>query len=308
MKQVYGRGDIMIYKKSTGDKLFNAFNFIFMLLLIAITIYPLLYVVFASFSDPQMLLKHEGLLFGPLGKPTLKGYQLTFENPNILLGYRNTIFYVVTGTFINVFLTALGAYVVTRRYFMLKNILLVMITITMFFGGGLIPLFFVVRTLKIYDTMLAIILPGAISSYNLIIMKTFLQGIPRSLEESAIIDGADDWRIFYKIIIPLSKPVIAVMTLFYGVGHWNSWFNAMVFLRNRKLFPLQLFLREILILNKSAVNETGTITAEQMMEESYFKELVQYCTIIVATLPILCIYPFLQKYFVQGVMIGAIKG
>ncbi|MGL6174418.1 MAG: carbohydrate ABC transporter permease [Cellulosilyticaceae bacterium] len=297
----------MVVKKSIGEKIFDGCNYLMMGIFMIVCIYPLLYVVFASFSNPQLLMKHTGLLFKPLGEATLQGYILTFNNPNILIGYRNTIFYVVIGTLINLVLTAMGAYVVTRSYFKLKTIMLVMITITMFFGGGLIPMFFVIKTLGLYDTVWAILLPGAISSWNLIIMKTFFQAIPRDLEESAIIDGASDWTIFSKIIIPLSKPVLAVMVLYYGVGHWNSWFNASVFLRDRKLFPLQLFLREILMMNQT-MDGSAPITASNMLEESYYKELVQYCTIIISTLPILCIYPFLQKYFVKGVMIGAIKG
>ena len=296
----------MNIKKTIGEKVFDVFNVLFMIFLMIITVYPLLYVIFASFSDPKMLLAHEGFLISPLGTPTLRGYKLTLGNPNIILGYRNTIFYVIVGTFINIVMTSLGAYVVTRSYFKLKTFMLVMIIITMFFSGGLIPLFITVRSLGMYNTIWALLLPWAISSWNLIIMKTFFQSLPISLEESAIIDGAGDWGIFTKIILPLSKPVIAVMVLYYGVGHWNSWFSAMIFLRDRQMFPLQLFLREILMLNVSSAATQAT--AENMLEESHYKELIQYCTIVAATLPILFVYPFLQKYFVKGVMIGAIKG
>ena len=277
-----------------------------MLGLIILTLYPLLYVLFASVSDPKLLMGFEGFLIKPLGKWTLEGYKLTLSNPNVVTGYRNTLFYVVAGTAINVVMTALGAFCVTRKHFGLKNPMLIMLTITMFFSGGMIPLFLIVQTLNIYNTVWAILLPGAISSWNLIIMKTFFEGIPESLEESATIDGASDWDVFIRIILPLSKPVIAVMVLFYGVNNWNAWFNHMIFLRDRQLFPLQLFLREILMLNASASGQTPTVGA--MITQSYYKELLQYCVIIVATVPILCIYPFLQKYFVKGVMIGAIKG
>ena len=248
----------------------------------------------------------EGFLIKPLGKWTLEGYKLTLSNPNVVTGYRNTLFYVVVGTAINVVMTALGAFCVTRKHFGLKKPMLIMLTITMFFSGGMIPLFLIVQTLNIYNTIWAILLPGAMSSWNLIIMKTFFEGIPESLEESATIDGASDWEVFIRIILPLSKPVIAVMVLFYGVNNWNAWFNHMIFLRDRQLFPLQLFLREILMLNASASGQTPTVGS--MVTQSYYKELLQYCVIIVATVPILCIYPFLQKYFVKGVMIGAIKG
>ena len=277
-----------------------------MLGLIILTLYPLLYVLFASVSDPKLLMGFEGFLIKPLGKWTLEGYKLTLSNPNVVTGYRNTLFYVVAGTAINVVMTALGAFCVARKHFGLINPMLIMLTITMFFSGGMIPLFLIVQTLNIYNTVWAILLPGAISSWNLIIMKTFFEGIPESLEESATIDGASDWDVFIRIILPLSKPVIAVMVLFYGVNNWNAWFNHMIFLRDRQLFPLQLFLREILMLNASASGQTPTVGA--MITQSYYKELLQYCVIIVATVPILCIYPFLQKYFVKGVMIGAIKG
>ncbi len=296
----------MVIHKSTSEKVFDVFNALFMIGLIIITIYPLYYVIMASISDPKQLLRHEGFIFLPLGQATLKGYKLTLNNPNILLGYRNTAFYVLVGTLINLFMTSIGSYVVTRKHFHFRKLLLIMMTITMFFNGGLIPLFIVVQTLKIYNTVWAVLLPGAVSVWNLLIMKTFFEGIPASMEESAIIDGAGDWSVYWKIILPLSKPVIAVMVLFYGVGHWNEWFYPMIFLRDRGKFPLQLFLREILVLNQSS--GATKATAENMMEESYFKELIRYCTIIAATVPILCVYPFLQKYFVQGVMIGAIKG
>lgn len=277
-----------------------------MIFLIIITLYPVLYVVFASVSDPKLLMGHSGLLLKPLGKATLEGYKLAFKNPNVLIGYRNTIFYVVVGTLINLALTSLGAYCVTRRYFKLKTPMLIMVTITMFFSGGMIPTFTLIRSLGMYNTVWAILLPGAISSWNLILMKTFFQGIPSSLEEAAMIDGANDWSVFWRIILPLSKPIIAVMVLYYGVGRWNSWFDSMIYLRDRTMYPLQLFLREMLMLGANAGGQTQTLDA--MVAQNYYDELLQYCVIVIATVPILCIYPFLQKYFVKGVMVGAIKG
>lgn len=296
----------MVVKKSLGSIVFDIINHIFMVFLMFITIYPLLYVLFASISDPKLLMGHTGFLWKPLGTPTLEGYKLTLKNPNVLIGYRNTIFYVVVGTSIQLLMTSLGAYVVTRKNFLLKKPLLIFITITMFFSGGLIPTFTLIQALHMYNTVWAILLPGAISSWNLIIMKTFFQGIPAGLEESAMIDGANDWQVFSKIIIPLSKPVIAVMVLYYGVGQWNSWFQPMIYLRDRSKFPLQLFLREILMLNANATGKLPTVSA--MVTQSFYKELLQYCVVLVATVPILCVYPFLQKYFVKGVMVGAIKG
>lgn len=296
----------MIVKKKLIHRVFDACNYLFMAFLIVITLYPVLYVVFASLSDPKLLMGHTGLLFRPLGQMTLQGYKLAFSNPNVLIGYRNTIFYVVVGTMINLIMTSLGAYCVTRRHFKLKKPMLIMVTITMFFSGGMIPMFTLIKSMGLYNTVWAILIPGAISSWNLILMKTFFQGIPDAMEESAMIDGANDWHIFIKIILPLSKPIIAVMVLYYGVGRWNSWFDAMIYLRDRTMFPLQLFLREMLMMNASASGQAPTV--DLMVAQSYYKELLQYCVILIATLPILCIYPFLQKYFVKGVMVGAIKG
>ena len=296
----------MIVKKTHSQKTFDVFNYLFMIFLIFITVYPLIYVLFASISDPKLLMGHTGFLWKPLGTPTLEGYKMTLKNPNVLVGYRNTLFYVVFGTLINLVMTSLGAYCVTRRQFAIKTPMLIMVTVTMFFSGGLIPTFTLIKSMGLYNTVWAILLPGAISSWNLIIMKTFFQGLPDALEESAMIDGANDWHIFTRIVLPLSKPVIAVMVLYYGVAHWNSWFQAMIYLRDRSMFPLQLFLREVLMLNASASGQTPTV--DMMVTQSYYKELLQYCVVLVATVPILCVYPFLQKYFVKGVMVGAIKG
>lgn len=296
----------MVIKRTRGERIFEVFNILLMLLLMFLTIYPLWYVLVSSVSDPVKLMGHEGFLFVPLGEPTFKGYEMTFASNNILIGYRNTLFYVIVGTFINLLMTSLGAYVLTRRGFLLAKPLSIMCVVTMYFSGGLIPSFLLVKNLGLYDTVWAILLPTAINVWNLLIMRTFFSGIPAALEESAIIDGANDWVVFTRVILPLSKPIIAVMVLYYGVDHWNSWFQAQIYLRDRTLYPLQLFLREILVKNVGAT--TTTVTAEQMQQESYYRELLQYCTIIVSTLPVLCVYPFLQKYFVQGVMIGAIKG
>lgn len=296
----------MVQQKTISYRIFTVFNYLFMAFLMLITIYPLLYVIFASISDPVLLLGHNGLLVRPLGTPTLKGYEMTLSNPNIALGYRNTLFYVIVGTSINLVMTSMGAYVVTKKSFRLRNLMMGIMTLCMFFSGGLIPMFMLIRSLNMFDTVWAILLPGAISVWNLIIMRTFFAGIPNDLEEAAYIDGAGDWTVFSRIIIPLSKPVIAVMVLYYGVGHWNSWFSASIYLRDRNLMPLQTFLREILTLSGNAAGQTPTV--EMQVTQSYYKELLQYCTIIVATLPILAIYPFLQKYFVKGVMIGSIKG
>lgn len=295
-------------RKSSGEVIFDIFNVLFMVFLSGVFLYPFLFVIFASFSEPVELVKHHGFLLKPLGF-TLEGYKFVFKNPNIYYGYLNTVIYVTAGTALNIFMTSLGAFVLSRKSFLFKKFIMFMITFTMFFGGGLIPFFLLVNQLGMMDTRAALIIPGAISTWNLIIMRTAFMEIPDSLEESAKLDGANDIQVLFRIILPVSKAVIAVMALFYAVGHWNSWFNASIFLRNRKLFPLQLILQEILILNDTTMLSTHDTQLLQDVNtnKAWYRTLVQYCTIIIATVPILFIYPFMQKYFVKGVMIGSIK-
>lgn len=292
----------MWIKKSIGERVFDVFNAILMILMMVICLYPFLYVVFASISDPTAVVQNRGLLLWPVGF-TVDAYGMVFDNPMISIGYGNTIFYVLVGTAINIILTSMGAYGLSRRNVMLKNPLMFMITFTMFFSGGLVPTYLLVRDLGMLNTRWALIIPGAISAYNLIIMRTSFAGVPVSLEESAKIDGANDFTVLFRIILPLSMPVVSVMVLFYGVGHWNSWFSAMIYIRNRDLYPLQLVLREILIANSTDTMTTDIGTVDKVP----VGETIKYATIVVATVPILFIYPFLQKYFVKGVMIGAIK-
>ena len=290
-------------KESRGERLFGMGNVALMLALIVVTLYPLLYVLFASLSNPTLLAGHRGLLFGPLSL-SLEAYRRVFENPMILTGYRNTLFYVVAGTTLNVLMTALGAYALSRRNLLLKNPVMFLIVFTMFFSGGLIPTYLLVgQTLHMQDTPWALIVPGAITTINLIIMRTAFNAVPLSLDEAARLDGANDWTILFKIYLPLSLPVVAVMILFYGVAHWNSFFPAMVYLRTRELYPLQLVLREILI-SSNVQNMTTDVSSGDVFA---IGETIKYATIIVATAPILLVYPFLQRYFVKGVMIGAIK-
>lgn len=293
----------MVIKRSLGEKLFDAFNVVFMIALMITTLYPFLYVAFASVSQPSQMIQHQGILWGPLGF-SLNSYKLVFQNPMILKGYSNTIIYMTTGTVLNVFMTALGAYVLSRKGVYFRNVIMFITVFTMFFSGGLIPFYLVVRGLGMSDTLWALILPTAISTYNMIIMRTAFAGIPDSMEESARIDGANDFTILFRVIIPLAMPVVAVMILFYGVGHWNAWFNAMIFLKTREMYPLQLILREILIAS-STDNMTTSVASADLEPVA---ETIKYATIMVATVPILFVYPFLQKYFVQGIMIGALKG
>lgn len=293
----------MIVKKTIGERIFDVINTILMILLMVVSFYPILHVVCASFSDPDKLMVHTGPILHPLGF-TLKGYKLVFQNPNILSGYKNTFIYLVTGTAINLLMTSMGAYVLSRKRVMFVRPMMFIITFTMYFGGGLIPFYLLMKNMGMINNIWAMILPGAINTYNLIVMRTSFMAIPDSLEESARIDGANDFIILFKIILPLSKAVLAVMTLFYAVGYWNSWFNAMIFLKDRKLFPLQLILREILITNDQNSMSQGMISPTQ---KDLYKSLIQYCTIVVGTVPIFFVYPFLQKHFTQGVMIGSLK-
>jgi len=293
----------MNIKKTMPEILFDTFNIVFLVILTFICVYPLLYVVFASLSDGNQLMAHSGPLLKPLGF-SLLAYKKVLENPNIKSGYINIMFVVIVGVALNVMMTALGAYVLSRKDVYFKKIFTKFIIFTMFFSGGLIPMYLTVKGLGLLDSLWALILPGLISTFNMIIMRTSFAAIPDSLEESAKIDGANDFTILFKIIIPLSKPVIAVMVLYYGVAHWNSWFTAMIYIRTRSLYPLQLVLREILMSN-SVESMTGGSGSDSV---DTISETIKYATIMVATIPILLIYPFLQKYFVKGVMIGAVKG
>ena len=293
----------MTIKKTIGEMIFDAFNAILMIFLILITIYPVWYVITCSVSDSANLIGDKGLMLVPQGF-SLVSYDMVLKNPNILTGYLNTIFIVVFGTFINVFMTSIGAFVLSRRKFAIKRPLMVLVLITMYFGGGLIPTFLWINNiLGMKNTFWALMLPGAISTYNLIVMRTNFQSIPVSLEEAAKIDGANDIHVLFKIVLPLSIPILAVMTLFYGVGHWNSWFSALIYIRERSKYPLQLILREIILLNNTEVMAGDTSAVDKFN----VGEGIKYATIIVATVPILCVYPFIQKYFVKGVMVGAIK-
>lgn len=293
----------MSLKRTKGEKVFSVFNVAILLILSFIMLYPILYVVFASVSDPVKLIQSNGLLWKPHGFTTL-AYEMVFQNRSILTGYMNTIYLVVVGTAINVMFTALAAYVLSRNGFYWKKLFNLMVVFTMLFSGGLIPFYLTVQRLGLIDSTWALILPGLLTAYNLMIMRTSFAGIPVSLEESAKIDGANDFVVLFRIILPLSKAIIAVMVLFYGVSHWNSWFNASIFIQSREKFPLQLILREILISNDTSGmgNDLGANDQEMIAEN------IKYATIVVATLPIMLVYPFIQKYFVTGVMIGSVKG
>ncbi|MEC0125477.1 carbohydrate ABC transporter permease [Paenibacillus pabuli] len=293
----------MIKESGWFDRVFTILNYTFLILLVIVTLYPLLYVLFASLSDSAQLLANKGLLWKPVGF-SLEAYKSVLANPGIATGFRNTLFILVFGVIVNLFMTALGAYVLSRKNVMWNKVFMFFIVFTMFFGGGLIPLYLVVKGVGLLDTLWSTILPFAISTFNLIIMRTSFMGIPDSLEESAKIDGANHFTILFRIIIPLSMPVIAVMILYYAVDKWNGWFYASVFIKSRELFPLQLVLREILIANSTESMSAGASAGDRFQ----IGETIKYATIMVATIPILCIYPFLQRFFVKGVMVGSLKG
>lgn len=296
-------------KRTLASNIFDVCNYIFMACLAIVTLYPIWHVAMASISNPAAVMTHTGLIFWPLENLEFGSYGIVLKNPMIVVGYLNTFKYVIVGTLINMFMTILAAYCLSRQFLMVRNAVMYMIIFTMYFQGGLIPSFLLVKSLGLLDTMWAILLPGAISTYNMIIMRTSFAGVPAALEESAMLDGASDMTILIKILLPLTGPTIAVMVLFYAVGHWNSWFSAMVYLNTREKFPLQLVLREILLAN-AVDNSTmaAAATDSGAGDKIPLAETVKYATIMVATIPILLVYPFLQKYFVKGVMIGAIKG
>ena len=291
----------MKIKETPGERIFDIVNIILLLALVFVIVMPVWHVVCYSFSDANRVMATNGLLLLPEGF-SLESYQAVARNPNIFTGYRNTIFIVIVGTLLSVLLTLMGAYVLSRKGFLWNRLLSLMVVFTMYFSGGMIPFYLTVRTVGLDGSIWSLIIPSAISTYNMIIMRTAMASVPASMEESATIDGAGHFRILFSIMIPLTKATLAVIALYYAVSNWNAWFNAMLFLRDKSLYPLQLILREILV-----QNDTTMMSAGMGEDQFLIGETIKYATIVVATVPILCVYPFLQKYFVKGVMIGAVK-
>ena len=293
----------MVESKTIWDRLFTVANYVLLSLILLLTLYPCWYVVVASVSDPIKLYAGSKFMIWPRGF-SVQAYEIIIKHAMLWKSYGNTLIYVSAATVLGLTLTTLGAFVLSRKYLPGKNAMMMMVTITMFFGGGLIPSYLVNVELGLVNNRWAMIIPGAISTYNMIMMLTYFRGIPDSLEESARIDGANELVILTRIVIPLSLPVIAVISLYIIVAHWNSYMHATIYLRDRDLFPLQVILREILI--------SGSSNLDQMTsgydDFAAYSEAVKYATIIVSTLPVLAIYPFLQRFFVKGVMLGAIKG
>lgn len=290
-------------KKTVGERIFSSVNVLFLLCLSIIALYPFLHVVFASFSDPTEYLSQTGLMLRPAGF-SLEAYKIVFEKEEIYTGYFNTIFYVVVGTTLSMILTITLGYSLSRKNVYWNRFMNLMVLFTMYFYGGLIPTYLLVKDIGIVNTRWAVFVPTAINTFNLIIMRTAFQGLPDSLEEAAKIDGANQLVILVKILVPLVKSNIAVLVLYYAVAQWNGWFQAAIYLRNGELYPLQLYLREILIIE----NQQDMVIFADSAEQFALGRVVKYATIIVSTVPILLVYPFLQKYFTKGVMIGAVKG
>lgn len=304
-----GEGRMKIKKKKTSiseaksDKLFYLINNVIMLLLAIIVIYPLFFIIIASISSPEAVLNGEVFLY-PVGI-SLEGYERLLGETQIWIGYRNTILYTFFGTMLNILVTIPAGWALSRKDLPYRKFVMWFFIVTMFFGGGLIPFYLLVSKLNLIDSPLALILPGAVSVWNVFMTKAFYQSnIPDELLEAAKIDGAGEFRTFLSIILPISKPIIAVMVLFYAVGHWNSYFNALIFLQSENLFPLQLVLRDILIVAESG---TGTGDIDTILEQQRIANLIKYSSIIVSSLPIIILYPFLQKFFEKGFLVGSFK-
>ncbi|MBR2884663.1 MAG: carbohydrate ABC transporter permease [Clostridia bacterium] len=290
-------------KKSFLSVCFDIFNYAMLFLISFLCLYPFLYVVFASLSDSNMLMAADGMLLYPLGT-NINAYRAVVKNPMIYSGYKNTLIVLFGGLAVNMLLSMLAAYVLSRKEFAIRKAATKFVMFTMFFSGGMIPTYLNVCSLGLDNTLLALILPGAINVYNMVILRSGFDAIPESLIESAKLDGASHTRIMWRIVVPLAMPTIAVIILYYAVAHWNSWFSAMMYLRDREKFPIQLVLREILLQNNTSDMMQGTDSNDAMA----VAESIQYAIIVVSTLPILVAYPYIQRFFVKGVMVGAVKG
>lgn len=289
-------------RESRSDRIFYAVNLAILLLLAAIVVYPLYFIVIASISNADAVLGGRVFLY-PVDI-TLVGYSKIVERTDVWRGYLNTIIYTFLSTLLSLFVTILAGWALSRKTLPFRKFFMVFFIITMFFGGGLIPFYNVVSSLGLLDTIWAIILPSALSAWNLFMTKTFFEvGISESMIEAAEIDGAGQVRTFLSVVLPLSKAIMAVMALYYAVGQWNSYFNAMIFLQDEEMYPLQLVLREILIASETTTGGSG----ETILEQYRLANQLKYVSVIVSSLPVIVLYPFVQKYFAQGVMIGSLK-
>lgn len=290
---------------SKSDQAFKLCNTIFLCFILLIVLYPLIYITAASFSSPEAVISGRVYLW-PVDL-SLKGYTAVFENSQVMTGYQNSLFYTFFGTLINLAMTFMAAYPLARRNTIRgSRFILFLFVFTMLFSGGMVPNYVLVLKLKLYNTRWAMLLPGALSIWNLIITRTFLLGnIPEELYEVSAMEGSGEVRTFFQVVLPLSTTIIAVNTLFYAIGHWNAYFNAMIYLNNAQLFPLQIVLRNILIINQV---DASMIDIEDLIEREGLKDLLKFSLIVVSSAPVMLIYPFVQRYFVKGIMVGSLKG
>ncbi|TVY07550.1 carbohydrate ABC transporter permease [Paenibacillus cremeus] len=294
-----------VIKESFNDRIFMFIIYGFLTLLLITEIYPLIYILSSSFSSSQAVVEGRVWLF-PV-QPSLEGYKAIFANPNIVLGYRNSLLYTFSGVLISVSLTIMIAYPLSLKTFVGRRLITMLLVFTMLFSGGLIPFYLTVKAVGILDTPWAMLLPNAFAVWQVIIARTFFQmNIPAELSEAAELDGCTDLGFLIRVVIPLSKPIIAVLVLMYAVSYWNAYFDALIFLKSANLFPLQIVLRNILIMN--SIDASMMMDANELAARQGLKDLLKYSLIVIATLPVLSIYPFVQKHFVQGIMIGSLKG
>lgn len=292
-------------KESRGDRVFNLVNYVLLAAFFLIVLYPLVYIASASFSDPTAVISGRMWLW-PVD-PTLLGYEAIFQYESIVRGYLNSIFYAVVGTLVNVAMTILAAYPLSRRDLYGRRWLMFLFVFTTLFSGGLIPTYLVVQDVGLLNTRWALIVPTALVVFNVIITRTyFLMTIPHELLEAAQIDGCDDFTFLRMVVLPLSGPIVAVNALFYAIGHWNQFFSALIYLTDESLFPLQLVLREILVQN--SIDPAQMTDAQELLRRQNLRDLLKYSLIVVASVPPLLVYPFVQKYFVKGMLIGSLKG
>lgn len=294
-----------------NDRIFDLVCNLFLCAFILVVFYPLYFVVVASFTEPTIVNSGEVLLYPK--EFTLTGYERVFKNKDIWTGYANTILYTVCGTIFGTIVTVMAGYALSRKSMFGKSFIMKLLLFTMYFSGGTIPLYLIVRGLGLLDTRVILIILGSVSVYNIIVVRSFMiSNIPDELFEAATIDGCGQGTFFVKVVVPLSKAVISVIVLYIAVSHWNAYFNAMIFLTDRNKYPLQMHLREILLLASASTTmdeaERASMTAAELMELETFAQIIKYSVIVVSTIPIICVYPFIQKYFVKGVMIGSVKG
>lgn len=298
-------------KTTWNDRIFDLICNLFLGAFIVVVFYPLYFVVVASFTEPFFVNSGEVLLYPK--EFTITGYEQVFKNKDIWTGYANTILYTVCGTIFGTIVTVMAGYALSRKILLGKSFIMKLLLFTMYFSGGTIPLYLIVRGLGLLDTRFILVILGSVSVYNIIVVRSFMiSNIPDELFEAATIDGCGQGTFFVKVVVPLSKAVISVIVLYVAVSHWNAYFHAMIFLTDRNKYPLQMHLREILLLASASTTmdeaERASMTAEELMELETFAQIIKYSVIVVSTIPIICVYPFIQKYFVKGVMIGSVKG